>query len=66
MGKTVRALQLRQKYNVKLVRLKRAGTTDKKGIGDIINVPMPSTKIYSGDILMIAGSETDLAKLPQE
>ncbi len=44
----------------------RIRNKNKKGIGDIINVPMPSTEIYSGDILMIAGSETDLAKMPQE
>ena len=34
--------------------------------GEIINVPMPSTVIYQDDILMIAGSDADLAKLPQE
>ena len=44
----------------------RIRNKNKKSIGDIINVPMPGTEIYAGDILMIAGSETDLAKLPQE
>ncbi len=66
VGKTVKDLQLRQKYNVNLVSIKRGGPAEKKGISDIINVPMPGTEIFAGDILMIAGSETDLAKLPQE
>jgi trk system potassium uptake protein TrkA len=67
-GKTVMDLQLRQKYSVNLVLIKRgehaAKVKDQKG--KIINVPMPSTEIYQDDILMIAGSDADLAKLPQE
>jgi trk system potassium uptake protein TrkA len=67
-GKTVMDLQLRQKYSVNLVLIKRgehaAKAKDQKG--KIINVPMPSTEIYQDDILMIAGSDADLAKLPQE
>jgi uncharacterized transporter YbjL len=34
--------------------------------GKIINVPVPRTVIYQGDILMVAGFDADLAKLPQE
>jgi trk system potassium uptake protein TrkA len=67
-GKTVMDLQLRQKYNVNLVAIKRnqqskAKKSERVGI---INVPMPSTVIYQGDTLMVAGSDPDLAKLPQE
>jgi len=67
-GKTVMELQLRQKYNVNLVAIKRDQDTkvkksEKRGI---INVPMPNTVIYENDILMVAGSDADLAKLPQE
>jgi trk system potassium uptake protein TrkA len=67
-GKTVMDLQLRQKYNVNLVAIKRgenskAKKSEKSGI---INVPMPTTIIYEDDILMVAGSDADLAKLPQE
>jgi trk system potassium uptake protein TrkA len=64
-GMTVMDLQLRQKYNVNLVTIRRADG-GKKGGEDIINVPMPNTEIRAGDILMIAGSEADLARLPQE
>jgi trk system potassium uptake protein TrkA len=67
-GKTVMDLQLRQKHNVNLVLIKR-GENSKRTKAEkdkIINVPMPSTVIYQDDILMVAGSDADLAKLPQE
>jgi trk system potassium uptake protein TrkA len=67
-GKTVMDLQLRQKYNVNLVLIKR-GENSKRTKAEkdkIINVPLPSTVIYQDDILMVAGSDADLAKLPQE
>ncbi|UCC96408.1 MAG: TrkA family potassium uptake protein [Phycisphaerales bacterium] len=67
-GRTVMDLQLRQKHNVNLVLIKRgqAAQEIKGEKGKIINVPMPSTVIYQDDILMVAGSDADLAKLPQE
>ncbi len=67
-GKTLMDLQLRQKYSVNLVAIKRGehGKTTKLEKGAIINVPMPNTIIYEEDILMVAGSDADLAKLPQE
>ena len=66
--KTLMDLQLRQKYSVNLVAIKR-GRTDKNKktkAEAIINGPMPNTLIYAGDTLMVAGSDTDLEKLPQE
>ena len=70
-GKTVMDLQLRQKYSINLVAVKRGEHTktkksEKAGREGIINVPMPNTIIYQDDILMVAGSDADLAKLPQE
>jgi len=67
-GKTVMDLQLRQKYNVNLVAIKRDehSKTKKQEKGAIINVPMPNTVIYADDILMIAGSDANMAKLPSE
>ena len=67
-GKTLMDLQLRQKYNINLVAIKRKEQEQKKKNSKdaIINVPMPNTIIYEGDILMVAGSDADLAKLPQE
>ena len=67
-GKTVMDLQLRQKYSINLVAIKRGENSKAKKSenGDIINVPMPNTIIYDGDILMVAGSDADLARLPQQ
>ncbi|MFA5423492.1 MAG: TrkA family potassium uptake protein [Phycisphaerae bacterium] len=67
-GKTVMDLQLRQKYNINLVAIKRDEESKAKRSekGGIINVPMPNTQIFQDDILMVAGSDADLAKLPQE
>ena len=67
-GKTVMDLQLRQKYGINLVAIKRDehNTKKKTDSAKIINVPMPSTVVYENDILMVAGSDADLAKLPQE
>lgn len=66
-GKNVEELQLRQKYNVNLVLIKCSENRDsKKEQGTIINVPKADTVIYQDDILMLAGSDVDLAKLPQE
>jgi trk system potassium uptake protein TrkA len=66
-GRTVMDLQLRQKYSVNLVLIKRGEDSKSARSKDsIINVPMPGTVIYKDDILMVAGSDEDLAKLPQE
>jgi trk system potassium uptake protein TrkA len=66
-GKTVLDLQFRQKYGVNLVSIKRGEKAeDVKQKGEIINVPLPDTVIYENDIMMIAGSDEDLARLPQE
>lgn len=67
-GKSVMDLQLRQKYNINLVAIKRAPTSKgkKNEKSNIINVPMPNTVIYADDILMVAGSDADLAQLPQD
>lgn len=67
-GKTVRDLELRQKYNVNLVIIKRGERrkTKKDESGGLITVPSPDTIVYQDDVLMLAGSDSDLAGLPQE
>lgn len=67
-GKTVMDLQLRQKYNVNLVLIKRGeeAKARKDEKESIISFPMPDTTVYINDILMVAGSDADLARLPQE
>jgi trk system potassium uptake protein len=62
--KTVMDLQLRQKYSVNLISIKRG---EKSGfVDEIINVPLAETVIFEGDILMVAGRDADLARLPHE
>ncbi len=67
-SKTVMDLQLRQKFNINLVLIRRSDEAKaKKDEKDsIIHVPMPDTVVYADDTLMVAGSDADLAKLPQE
>jgi trk system potassium uptake protein len=67
-GLTVMDLQLRQKHNINLVAIKRGANAVHQGEqkDSIINVPMPSTVVYTDDILMVAGTDNDLASLPQE
>lgn len=67
-GRTVLDLQLRQKYNVNLVAIKRGehGWAKRDRKDEIMNVPLPDTIVYEGDVLMVAGSDADLAKLPQD
>jgi len=61
-------LQLRQKYNLNLVLIKRGPNVQsrKEAKASIVNIPLPSTVLYKDDILMIAGADADLAKLPEE
>lgn len=63
---SIRDLQLRQKYNINLIAITRAETEEKNIPKDTINIPSAETIIYENDTLMLAGSETDLATLPQE
>ncbi len=66
-GQTVMELQLRQKYNINLVAIKRGeNAANSDEINTVINVPMPNTIIYNDDILMVSGADIDLARLPQE
>jgi len=70
-GRTLMDLQLRQKYHVNIVAIKRGehGRTKKSEKGEkdgLINVPMPNTVVYRDDILMVTGADADLAKLPQD
>jgi len=67
-SKTVRDLDLRQKYNINLVAIRRGDQAGDQGDekDNIINVPMPDTIVYTDDILMVTGTDIDLARLPQE
>ncbi len=65
-GRTIMELQLRQKFNVNLVAIQRTETKGYDETHDTITVPTPDTVVYASDILMVAGSDDDIADLPQE
>jgi len=65
-GKTIMDLQLRQKYNINLVAIRRSEENIKDDEAGVINVPMPETVVYANDILIVTGSDSDLGRLPQE
>ena len=65
-NKSLVDLHLRRNYNVNLVAIKRIEERDGVAQTRIINVPRPDTVIFAGDILMLAGADEDLAKIPHE
>ncbi len=62
--KTVEQLQLRQKYNINLALVRPSKAAKSEATQPF--VPRPKTVIHEGDILMVIGSDADMAKLPQE
>ena len=68
-GKSLLDLQLRKKYRVNLIGLRRSGGPEESGKKvkrQIINVPLPETMINKGDLLWLVGSDDDLAALPDK
>lgn len=66
-GKNLQQLDLRRKYRVNLIGLRRAPTEEeikRKGSGEVISVPLPDTMIEPGDVLWLVGSDADLSALP--
>lgn len=66
-NKTLQDLNLRKKYHVNLIGLRKAediAEDIKKTSGPVINVPLPETIIHEGDLLWLVGSDADLAQLP--
>lgn len=63
-------LDLRKKYNVNLITIKRQTRVMKKGREEvedhIIGVPLPETLIQEGDILVLMGTEKDIQRLIEE
>ena len=66
-GKTIIELNLRQKFRVNLIGLRRAEAgADPKQARKIVNVPLPETIVYENDMLWLVGSDEDLTNLPQK
>jgi trk system potassium uptake protein TrkA len=68
-GKSLKALALRQTYDVNLITIRRptAGPgTDKDAGYKVIGVPRSDELIQPGDVLIVVGSDEALARLPKE
>lgn len=70
-GRTLKQLDLRAKYHINLIAIKRPtivpevqGTPAPRE--EVISVPRPDDLILPGDVLVVVGSNSDLAKLPKE
>ena len=64
IGKTIKESQLRSKYGVNLIAIKRKVTTEKGIIKEAWNVnPLPTDVMQEGDVLVLIGLNEDLDKL---
>lgn len=64
IGKTLKDTQLRTRYGVNLIAIKRKITTEKGMIKDSWNVnPLPTDTIEKEDILVLIGLNEDLDKM---
>lgn len=59
IGKSLEQLQLRAKYNIIILAIKRAESEK------VVLIPGKDTMIYQGDILVAVGKDDDLIKLQQ-
>jgi trk system potassium uptake protein TrkA len=64
IGKTLKDSQLRSKYRVNLIAIKRKVTTEKGIVKEAWNVnPVPTDVMEEGDILVLIGLNEDIDKL---
>lgn len=69
VGKTLQEIDLRVKYNLNLITIKRSYLIKKEDTGEeeikerIYGVPTASTVIEEGDILIILGKDKDIRKI---
>lgn len=69
VDKTLAELNIRLEHHVNIVAIKRQkavedGNGERRIIERIVDVPLPTSKLESEDILILAGRESDLEKLP--
>jgi trk system potassium uptake protein TrkA len=63
---TIQEINLRERYNLNLITIKRKFTEEKNGeveeIFKVLGVPHPATKLQSNDILILLGKVADVDK----
>lgn len=62
-GKTLLELNMRKKFGLNLVAIKRPGALPGE---ESISVPMPETVIKEGDVLMLVGRDKDIDRFLRE
>ncbi|MCK4659102.1 MAG: TrkA family potassium uptake protein [Phycisphaerae bacterium] len=70
-NKTLLDLQLRRKYGVNLIAIKRTmmvptGEGESTVEESVLSIPSADTRILPGDILIVVGSNTAVSRLPQD
>mgnify|MGYP003337897690 CR=1 FL=1 len=69
-GKTLRDLNLRVRYGVNLVAIRRTvRSADKNGVEETrenLSVPQPDEIIQTEDMLLLLGATENLSRLPKE
>jgi len=68
VGQTMKELDLRRKFGVNLITIKRMSITKNKDgqeerTESVIGVPMAETRIFDNDILVLLGKEKDITRL---
>lgn len=63
-NKTLAQIDVRKKYNVNIVAIKRTITEDDETRQFIISVPMGDTAVREGDVLVIIGADQAISSLP--
>ncbi len=70
VGKTLAELDLRRRHNVTVVAIRRRVQVSSESGEDayeerVVDVPLPTSRVGPGDTLVIAGFNSDVAKLPR-
>ena len=67
VGKTLEQLNVRKKFKVNVVAIRRLLPDQAKGSADYgIDTPMPDSRIETGDLLLIVGSNQSIESLPAD
>jgi len=67
VGKTLEQLNIRKKFKVNVVAIRRLLPDQAKGAADYgIDTPMPDSRIETGDLLLLVGSNQAIESLPAE
>jgi len=67
IGKTLEQLNIRKKFKVNVVAIRRLLPDQAKGAADYgIDTPMPDSRIETGDLLLIVGSNQAIESLPAD